>query len=258
MINNIYIFFFAGTPRKVYLQARANAESRRRYSRQQQMFPVRQRPESSVQNGDEGELSIRVAHEADDSSSDGRMRYSDLLRSSRSLAKRQYIYIRLREQACRMLRETGRASVSPYVAQKRGRQGERNSFREDDSRLTVRLWLGHPLLTVLLRELQIPHRKGQRGNEQGGRLADGSSEQLHHGSLYGRIEIGLENVHPFFSSRLRTDRESVLRDSIGLLRRRSRKGEENSFFFFLCLTPILTSVHNVTFSCFRIFWIISR
>lgn len=62
------------------------------------MLPVREGSEPAVQDCDAGELSVRLAHEADDTQAPRGMRGGDILRSPRSLEEAQYIRLWLREQ----------------------------------------------------------------------------------------------------------------------------------------------------------------
>lgn len=68
-----------GAQGEIRLQISANVESGRRHSWQQSVFSIWQRLEPAIQNRDAGELSVRVAYEADDTETPRGMRSGDIL-----------------------------------------------------------------------------------------------------------------------------------------------------------------------------------
>lgn len=92
-------------------------------------------------------------------------------------------------------------------------------------------------LAVFLRELQVPHREGQGGHRKGSRLADGHSEQLHHGGLARGLAAGVEDRDALHQPGLRAVRKVLLRDPPRLLGRRSLQGTtdqaHHSYHFLL-------------------------
>lgn len=107
-----------GTQGKIRLQVGADAKPGRRHSGQQSVLPVREGSEPTVQNRDAGELSVRLAYEANDTEAPRGMRSGDILRSPRSLEEAQYIRLRLREQEDWMQREAVGTGVSADASQK--------------------------------------------------------------------------------------------------------------------------------------------
>lgn len=68
-----------GAARKIHLQIDTNVEPGRGDSGQQPLLAVGQGLEQAVQDSDEGELSVGVAHQANDTQTDGGVRHCNLL-----------------------------------------------------------------------------------------------------------------------------------------------------------------------------------
>lgn len=112
-----------GTQRKVHFQTSSDAKSRWSDHREQSLLVVGKRFESAIQDGNARKLSLCMAHEINDSQTNGRVWNRNVLRSARALEKAQYFHLWMRKQTIRMFWKIDGTGLPSYATQKRRGQG---------------------------------------------------------------------------------------------------------------------------------------